>query len=120
MVLGLLLLLSQAAAATDKLDALLKKAMTGTQTPAVAVLVIRNGHIAEQAVRGVRRSDRPDKATRDDVWLLGSTSKVMTVAMISKLVEHDLVVADTAEDMGGDKATKAVLDGLFPSLSPAK
>ncbi len=105
LALGLLLLLSQAAAAADKLDALLKKAMAGTQTPAVAVLVIRDGHIAQQAVRGVRRNDRPDAATRDDIWLLGSTSKVMTVAMIARLVEH------------GQLSWDAPLETMLPDLA---
>jgi CubicO group peptidase (beta-lactamase class C family) len=31
-----------------------------------------------------------------------------------------LVTANATDDMGGDKATKAVLGALFPSLSPAK
>ncbi len=31
-----------------------------------------------------------------------------------------VVVANAADDMGGDKATKAVLGGLFPAISPAK
>lgn len=76
------------AVAADNLDALLARAMEGTQTPAVGVLVIRDGKIAGLAVRGVRRSDGADKVMTDDVWLLGSTSKSMTAAMIARLVEQ--------------------------------
>jgi CubicO group peptidase (beta-lactamase class C family) len=77
------------------LDAVLKQAMDGTQTPALAALVMRDGKIAGQAVRGVRRNDQPDAMRADDVWLIGSTGKPMTVALIAKLVDRGVLSWDT-------------------------
>ena len=77
------------------LDAVLKQALDGTQTPALAALVMRDGKIAAQAVRGVRRNDQPDPVRADDVWLIGSTGKPMTVALIAKLVDRGVLSWDT-------------------------
>jgi CubicO group peptidase (beta-lactamase class C family) len=84
----LLATLMATSAAAGNLDAVLARAMKGTRTPALGVLVIRDGQIADLAVRGVRRSDRADRVKPDDVWLLGSTGKPMTVALIARLVER--------------------------------
>ena len=80
-----LALFSSLAQAAPSLEDQVVQAMAGTATPAIAVLIIRDGKIADQAVHGVRRNDRPGAATSDDLCLLGSTSKVMTVALISRL-----------------------------------
>lgn len=85
---------SGAVAADESLDTLLRQAMNGTKTPAVAALVIRDGKVAEQAVYGVRRSDGYDAATQNDTWMLGSTTKPMTAALIAKLVESGLLSWD--------------------------
>lgn len=77
-----------AASAEDGLEARLEAALAGTATPAVAAVVIRDGRIADAAAVGVRRNDAPERATTADVWLLGSTSKTMTVAAIARLVER--------------------------------
>lgn len=85
-----------AVAAVDKsLDSLLQQAMAGTATPAVGVLVIRDGKIAQQAVRGVRRSDGDDPVALSDAWLIGSTGKLMTVALVARLVEQGVLSWDT-------------------------
>ena len=76
------------------LDALLKEAMEGTKTPALGALVMRDGTIAQQAVRGVRRSDGAEAVGADDVWLIGSTGKPMTVALIAKLVDRGVLSWD--------------------------
>lgn len=77
------------------LDPLLAKAMEGTKTPALAALVMRDGKIAEEGVRGVRRNDRPDLARIDDVWLIGSDAKPMTAAMVARLVDRGKLNWDT-------------------------
>ena len=82
------------AAATDDLDAILKNAVDGTKTPAISALVIRDGRIAQQAVRGVRRNDGTDPVQLNDVWLIGSTGKPMTVALIARLVERGVLAWD--------------------------
>jgi CubicO group peptidase (beta-lactamase class C family) len=81
--------------AEDELATVLQSAMAGTDTPALAVLTLRDGAVDQQAVRGVRRNDRPDAATLDDAWLIGSTGKVMTVAAIARLVERGALAWDT-------------------------
>lgn len=89
-----LLLFASVAVAAEDLDALLKQSMDGTQTPAIAVLVMREGEVEQQAVRGMRRSDEDDKASLDDVWLIGSTGKPMTAALIARLVERKVLAWD--------------------------
>lgn len=88
-------LLASMAVAADDIDAVLKAAMQDTKTPAMAALVMRDGKIAQQAVRGVRRSDGKDPAQMKDVWLIGSTSKPMTIAMIARLVERGVLSWET-------------------------
>lgn len=76
-------------------DSALVAAMQDRSVPAIAVLVIRDGRIAEQAVRGVRASDAPDSATLADVWHLGSDAKPMTATLIARLVERGVLAWDT-------------------------
>ena len=90
-----LLLYFAAPASAGDLDSALASAMEGTKTPALAVLVMRDGKVAEEGVRGVRRNDRPDLARIDDVWHIGSDGKPMTATMIAKLVERGVLSWDT-------------------------
>jgi CubicO group peptidase (beta-lactamase class C family) len=69
--------------------------MQDTKTPAMAALIMREGKVAQQGVRGVRRSDGKDAAQMKDVWLIGSTSKPMTIAMIARLVERGVLSWET-------------------------
>ena len=82
---------STAQTSAGDLEPLLAAAMDGTKTPALAVLAMRDGKIAEEAVRGVRRNDRPDLAQIDDAWLIGSDGKPMTAALIAKLVDRGML-----------------------------
>ncbi len=83
--------LSASAQAESKLDPILAAAMEGTQTPAMAMLVIRDGKIDQQSARGVRRNDGATAVQLDDVWLMGSTGKPMTSALIARLVEQGVL-----------------------------
>lgn len=89
---------SAPAQATETLDAMVKAAMTGAHVPAVGAIIVRNGKITEQVARGVRRNDGRAAVGADDVWLIGSTGKVMTVAMIARLVEQGKLAWDTPLD----------------------
>ena len=109
-VLGLTLL-SPIVLAQESLEDQVVQAMAGTTTPAIGVLVIRDGKIADQAVHGVRRNDQPEAAGADDVWLLGSTSKVMTVALIARLVEQGALSWETP--------LQEMLPQLADSMNPA-
>ena len=88
-------LAQQAGAPVDNaatLNTLLDEAMAENPgVPAMAVLVIRNGAVAEQAVRGVRASDADMPALTDDRWHIGSDAKAMTATMIARLVERGVL-----------------------------
>lgn len=74
--------------------AVLDRVIAGSKTPALGALVIRDGRIVDQAVRGVRRADRADKAQLGDAWVIGSTGKPMTVALIARLVDKGVLAWD--------------------------
>lgn len=88
-------LAQQAAVPVDNaaaLNTLLDEAMAENPgVPAMAVLVIRNGAVAEQAVRGVRASDTNIPALIDDRWHIGSDAKAMTGTMIARLVARGVL-----------------------------
>jgi CubicO group peptidase (beta-lactamase class C family) len=73
------------------LEPILSSAMAGTNTPALAMLVMRDGKIESEAVRGLRRNDRNDPARIGDMWHLGSDGKPMTTAMIARLVDRGIL-----------------------------
>ena len=74
------------------LNTLLDEAMAENPgLPAMAVLIIRNGAVAEQVVRGVRASDTADAALTGDRWHIGSDAKAMTATMIARLVDRGLL-----------------------------
>ena len=83
------------AVAADKLDTILANAMAGSKVPAAGVLVMRNSQVEDQVVTGLRRNDGKDAVTLDDAWVIGSTGKVMTVAMVIRLVEHGTLSWET-------------------------
>jgi len=56
--------------------------------PAVGILIIRNGRIADEAVEGVKANDNPAPVRRGDLWHIGSDEKAMTATMIARLVER--------------------------------
>lgn len=82
-----LLAASPATRAAD-LGTVLDQALEGSKTPALAVLVMRDGKVVDEAVRGVRRNDGKDPARIDDVWATGSDGKPMTAALIARLVDR--------------------------------
>lgn len=79
-LIAVLLLAPAPPALAEDLTPVLAAAMAGTQVPAMAILVIQDGKIAGQAVRGVRRNDAPDPARIGDVWHIGSDGKAMTAS----------------------------------------
>ncbi len=103
--------LTASAAAPDQLDAIVKSAMAGSKVPAVGAIVMRDGKIVEQAVHGVRRNDGKAFVKADDVWLIGSTGKVMTVAMVARLVERGR--------LSWDAPLETMLPDLAAGMHPA-
>jgi len=94
LVVGLVLFLLAAPpafAAEPDLPAVLAQAMEGQTVPAVGVLVIRDGVVAGQAVRGVRVLGKAEPVRLSDRWNLGSDGKAITATMIARLVERGLL-----------------------------
>jgi CubicO group peptidase (beta-lactamase class C family) len=83
----MLVILFCAPTCAQTLDPILASAMNGTRVPGMAAVIIRDGAVADQAVRGVRRNDSPIPAQINDVWLIGSDAKAMTAALIARLVD---------------------------------
>lgn len=79
---------------TQSLASLLEQAMQGSKTPALGALVMQDGKITQLTVRGVRRNDQPQPVLDTDVWMIGSTAKPMTVALIAKLVDLGVLAWD--------------------------
>lgn len=73
------------------LDTVLAHAMADTKTPALGMLVMQHGRIAQLSVRGFRRIDGHDPVRPDDVWLIGSDAKPMTATLITKLVDRGVL-----------------------------
>lgn len=81
-------------AESQNLARLLEQTMQGSKTPALGALVMQAGKITQLAVRGVRRNDRSEAVVDIDVWMIGSTAKPMTVALIAKLVDRGMLAWD--------------------------
>lgn len=106
-----LLLAATTASAADDLKTRIAQAMHGTTTPAMGVLVIRDGKVAEHTAQGVRRNDAAPPVTIDDQWMIGSTGKPITVAMIARLVEQGV--------LGWDTPLSTLLPDLAGQMQPA-
>lgn len=92
-------------ASAESLNSVITAALTGTQTPAMGAVVIRDGKIAGEGVRGIRRNDSPEQVKLDDVWHIGSDGKPMTATLIAKLVDR------------GKLSWTATLAQLLPDLA---
>jgi CubicO group peptidase (beta-lactamase class C family) len=80
-----------AALSTEDLQSILAKAMEGSKVPAMGLLLIRNGKVDAEAVRGVRRNDGADPVQIGDPWHLGSDGKAMTATMVARLVDQGVL-----------------------------
>lgn len=94
--LPLLLMGTSASAQSDpQLTKILASARHGTRTPAMGAIIIRDGKVVAAAVTGVRRTDRSAHAQIRDSWIIGSTGKPQTTAMIARLVDRGVLAWDT-------------------------
>jgi CubicO group peptidase (beta-lactamase class C family) len=78
-----------------RLPEILEWARASQGLPAMAVVVVRNGLIAESAVVGQRSMSSSAPATMTDRWHLGSITKSMTATVAAMLVEDGLITWDT-------------------------
>jgi len=63
--------------------------------PALGVIIVAEGQIAEQAVSGVRSISSNVQATVSDRWHIGSVAKAMTATLTAIMVEQSLISWDT-------------------------
>jgi CubicO group peptidase (beta-lactamase class C family) len=87
--------LNGSAMARDPLQPLLARAMKDHPIPAMAVLVIRHGAIAEESFRGVRGGPSSQQVSGADVWHIGSDTKAMTATLVARLVERGVLAWNT-------------------------
>jgi CubicO group peptidase (beta-lactamase class C family) len=78
-----------------RLGELLEWARASQNLPAVGVVVIRGGAVAEIGVAGHRSARGGPPVTVDDQWHLGSITKSMTATLAALLVEDGLIGWDT-------------------------
>jgi len=78
-----------------RLPQLLEWARASQDAPALAVVVVRRGQIAEMAAIGRRSTDNSIQVTTADRWQIGSMTKAMTATLAAVLVEDGLISWDT-------------------------
>ncbi len=82
-------------------------AMEDQAVPALGLLVIRDGVVVDQDVRGLRAVDGAEAVTLEDRWNLGSDGKAMTATMVARLVERGLLrwdapLSEMLPELAGD------------------
>ena len=78
-----------------RLPELIEWARASQNAPAMGAIVIRNGQVAERAVRGQRSVNGSAAVTVDDQWHMGSITKSMTSTLAALMVEDGLIGWDT-------------------------
>ena len=96
-----------AAAPLPRAEGLATRALRDRSIPAIGIVLIRHGRIADEAVAGVRARDNPVPVRRSDLWHIGSDQKAMTATLIARLVERGILSWDRP------------LSQLIPELSNA-
>ena len=86
------------------LSELVGRAHETTGVPALAVVVMRDGEITDEAIAGVRAMGVEGDATLDDRFHIGSITKSMTATVIARLIElgeldWDTTIAEALPDM---------------------
>jgi CubicO group peptidase (beta-lactamase class C family) len=78
-----------------QLGALLEWARDSQDLPAVGIVVVRHGEVAEVGVTGTRSAHGKVAVTTEDQWHLGSLTKSMTATLAALLVEDGVIDWDT-------------------------
>jgi len=103
-LLGLILLACStpvlAADPPRDLGALLRPIRERYDLPAMGAAIVSGDVIEAIGVDGVRERGRPEKATVDDQWHLGSCTKAMTATLIAGLVEEGKLSFETTCSQG--------------------
>ena len=78
-----------------RLDELAEWARASQGVPAVAVVLVANGQVAEIAAVGDRSATESVAVSIDDKWHLGSLTKSMTATLAGVLVDQSVISWDT-------------------------
>lgn len=78
-----------------RLDDLVEWARQSQGVPAMAIVLVANGQIAEMSSVGRRTLSAPDVVSADDQWHLGSLTKGMTATLAGVLIEQSIISWDT-------------------------
>lgn len=94
---GLLTLTSCLAAPADseKTAVMLERVRTNFDLPALAVVVVKDGAICDQAATGVRKWGEPTPVTTNDVFHIGSCTKAMTATVVGRMIDAGKLRWDT-------------------------
>ncbi|HUQ31467.1 MAG TPA: serine hydrolase domain-containing protein, partial [Pyrinomonadaceae bacterium] len=76
-----------ASAQSDKTDDYIKKVMSERHIPALALAVIRDGHVIKEKAYGFANLELKIPVTTDTVFLTASVTKLFTASAIMALVE---------------------------------
>jgi D-alanyl-D-alanine carboxypeptidase len=79
----------------DYLSEIVREARADYNVPAIAVTVMNENVVYLQEIQGVRVFDKPDKATLDDYFHIGSCSKSVLAVMAAKLIEQKKITWQT-------------------------
>ena len=78
-----------------RLRELVEWARASQRMPAMGVVLVRNGQIAEKAAVGLRSSNAAVAVADTDRWHLGSLTKAMTATLAALLVEQGVISWDS-------------------------
>ncbi len=78
-----------------RLGQILEWARATQNLPAMALVMVKDGQIAEMAVVGHRTMSRAVPVTTSDRWHIGSLTKAMTATLAGVLVEQSVIGWDT-------------------------
>lgn len=99
-----------------------EKIRTDYGFPALAGVVVRSAGVSDLTTVGVRKKGADEKVTKDDLWHLGSNSKMMTATVAARLVEAGKLkwtstLGDVFPKISFDKAPEAKAITLVHLLS---
>ena len=95
-----------------RLPELLEWARASQNAPALAVVVVRRGQIAELGAVGLRSANNSIQVTTADRWQIASMTKAMTATLAAILVEDGLISWDTTPVEVWPELTSSVHPGF--------
>ncbi|GJQ29862.1 MAG: hypothetical protein HBSAPP03_17460 [Phycisphaerae bacterium] len=106
-VFAVLMAPSPALAQPRDIAPLLTPILEAHKVPGMAAAVVEGDHVVMIGAAGVRAAGKPEAATIDDLWHLGSCTKSMTASLCAMLVEDgrlrwDQTIAESFPDLADE------------------